>query len=737
MLDEYNALITNGTWVLVPRPANVNVVRSMWLFKHKFHADGSLSRYKARLVANGRSQQQGIDCDETFSPVVKPATIRTVLSLAVSRDWPIHQLDVKNAFLHGHLSETVYMHQPPGFVDPAHPDYVCHLQRSLYGLKQVSRAWFQHFVSYATRVGFQHSKTDFSLFVFHRGSDIAYLLLYVDDIILTSSSLAFLQRIIASLHNEFTIKHLEEILERAHMENCNPCRTPVDTESKLGSDGDPVSDPTLYHILAGTLQYLIFTRPDLSYAVQQVCLYMHDPRDPYFTALKRILCYVRGTLDYGLQLHVSSTTQLSAYTDADWAGCPVTRQSTSGYCVFLGDNLLSWSAKRQVTLSRSSAEVEYRGVANVVDETAWIRNLLCELHTPLFTATLVYCDNVSAVYMSTNSVQHQRTKHIEIDIHFVRDFVASGQVRVLHVPSRFYDFLLAIPMPSEAVLEHVVMLVVFPYHHVSIGSQLPEMWPILPLGILLRPLYEKTNAHGDKRLKPSDYELVRKIKEQVQNLPDLEIPPENAYIILETDGCMEGWGGIVKWKKSKEDPRSSERICAYASGKFLTTQSTIDAEINACINTLEKLKIYYLDKQEVTLRTDCQAIISFYKKTNRNKSSRVRWIKMHMRNEGISSNSSLLSGGSSTVPQCLLEEYEDYLRRIAQDLELSAAKEAVKAMRNLQAIIQCKAQICFVQSTKDNHWSDQREDVRIQNKEARRILIELEALAQRLGCNNI
>ncbi|GKE25638.1 Orf y [Tanacetum coccineum] len=186
------------------------------------------------------------------------------------------------------------------------------------------------------------------------------------------------------------------------------------------------------------------------------------------------------------------------------------------------------------------------------------------------------------------------------------------------------------------------------------------------LGILLRPLYEKTNAHGDKRMKPSDYELVRKIKEQVQNLPDLEIPPENAYIILETDGCMEGWGGVIKWKKSKEDPRSSERICAYASGKFSTTQSTIDAEINACINTLEKLKIYYLDKQEVTLRTDCQAIISFYNKTNSNKSSRVRWIK---RNEGISNSSSLLSRGSPTVPQCLLEEYEDYLRRSHEDFQ--------------------------------------------------------------------
>nr|GEU36261.1 ribonuclease H-like domain-containing protein [Tanacetum cinerariifolium] len=369
MLDEYNALISNGTWVLVPRPANVNV---------------------------------GIDCDETFSLVVKLTTIRTVLSLAVSRDWPIHQLDLNNAFLHGHLSKTVYMYQPPGVVDPNKPGYVCHLQRSF--------------------------KTDSSLFVFHRGSDIAYLLIYVDDIILTTLSSAFLQRIIAFLHSEFAMTDLgslnhffgifaqrsasglflsqskfgEEILERAHMQNCNPCRTPVDTESKLGSDDDPVIDQILYRSLAGALQYLIFTRPDLSNVVQQVCLYMHDYRDPHFTALKRILCYVRGTLDYDLQLHVSSTTQLSAYTDADWAGCPVTRRSTSGYCVFLGDNLLSWSAKRQVTLSRSSAEAEYQGVANVVAQTAWIRNLLCELHTSLFTATLVYCDNVSAVYMSAN-----------------------------------------------------------------------------------------------------------------------------------------------------------------------------------------------------------------------------------------------------------------------------------------------------------------------------------------------
>ncbi|GJV59700.1 ribonuclease H-like domain-containing protein [Tanacetum coccineum] len=410
MRDEYTALIKNKTWTLVPRPPDTNIVRCMWLLRHKYLADGTLSRYKARLVANGSTQLEGVDVDDTFSPVVKPGTIRTVLSLATSRHWLIHQLDVKNAFLHGDLSETVYMYQPPGFWDSIHPDYTCLLQRSLYGLKQNPRAWFQRFASYITWVGFSHSRSSFE---------------------------SLLQQIIISLHHEFAMTDLVEILDRAHMVNCNPSRTPIDTESKLGSDGDLVSDPTLYQSIAGSLQYLTFTRPDNSYVVQQVCLHMHDAREPQFSALKRILWYVRGTLDYGLQLFSSSTTDLVAYSDADWASCPTTRHSTSGYCVFLGNNLLSWSSKRQPTLSHSSAEAEYCGVTNAVAKTCWLRNLLRELHTPLSSTTLVYCDNVSAFYLSCNLVQHQRTKHIEIDIHFVRDLVAAGQVRVLHVPSRY------------------------------------------------------------------------------------------------------------------------------------------------------------------------------------------------------------------------------------------------------------------------------------------------------------
>ncbi|GJZ67991.1 ribonuclease H-like domain-containing protein [Tanacetum coccineum] len=422
MCDEYNTLIKNDTWTLVPRPTDANIV-------------------------------EGIDVDETFSPVVKLGTIQTVLSLDTSRHWPVYQLDVNNAFFHSDLSETVYVHQPLRLWDFAHPNYVCLLQRSLYGLKQ--------------------------------GTDTAYLLLYVDDIVLTTSSETLLQQIIAFLHQEFSMtylgslnyflgisvtrdssgiflsqrKYAVKILERAHMANCNPNQIPVDTESKLGDDGDSVSDPIFYRSLAGSLQYLTFTRLDISYAVQQICLYMYDPRGPHFSAFKQILRYVRGTLDHGLQLFSSSTIFLVAYSDADWAGCPTTRRSISGYCVFLGNSLLSWSSKRQPTFSRSSAEAEYRGVANAVAEMCWLRNLLRELHTNLSSATLVYCDNVSVVYLSTNPVQHQHTKHLEIYIHFVRDLVAVGQVRVLHVPSRYkYADILTKGLPSALFEEFRISL---------------------------------------------------------------------------------------------------------------------------------------------------------------------------------------------------------------------------------------------------------------------------------------
>nr|XP_020168146.1 uncharacterized mitochondrial protein AtMg00810-like [Aegilops tauschii subsp. strangulata] len=371
-------------------------------------------------------------------------------------------MDVSNAFLHGHLEEQVFCQQPTGFVDPACPDDVCLLSRSLYGLKQAPRAWYQRIAAFLHQLGFRSTRSDASLFVYHQGTDTAYLLLYVDDIILTACTSKLLRRLTDRLRAKFAIKDLgplhyflgvevvrrpngfflhqrkyaHELLDRAGMLNCKPAATPVDMKAKLSAtDGTPASDAAFYRSIVGALQYLTLTRPELQYVVQQVCLHMHAPRDVHWTAVKRILHYIRGAMDLGLTLRASTATDLVAYTDADWDGCPDTRRSTSGYCIFLGPSLVSWSSKRQPTVSRSSAEAEYRAVANVVAECSWLRQLLHELLCPVDKATVVYCDNVFAVYLSAHPVHHRRTKHIELDIHFVRDQVALGHVRVLHVPT--------------------------------------------------------------------------------------------------------------------------------------------------------------------------------------------------------------------------------------------------------------------------------------------------------------
>lgn len=250
-------------------------------------------------------------------------------------------------------------------------------------------------------------------------------------------------------------QYILEILERAGMTDCKSCATPIATSPKISSiDGAPVADLTHYMGVVGALQYLTFTQPDIAYAVQQICLHMHDPREPHYALVKRVLRYLRDTLDYGLRLRHTDISSLIAYSDADWVGCPDTPRSTFGYGVFLGDNLVSWSPKRQPTVAHSSAEAEYHAVANAVAETTWLCQLLHELHIPLQRATLVYCDNLSAVYLSTNRVQHQCTKHIEIDLHFVREHVAAGAVRVLHVPTSLqYTDIITKGLPSTVFSE--------------------------------------------------------------------------------------------------------------------------------------------------------------------------------------------------------------------------------------------------------------------------------------------
>ena len=296
----------------------------------------------------------------------------------------------------------------------------------------------------------------------HGDTGSAFLLLYVDDIVLTASTPALLRQLQQRMFAEFSMKDLgalhyflgicvmrtadgfflsqrkyaDELLDRANMMTCKPASTPIDTRSKLSAAaGAPVQDASEYRSLVGALQYITLTRPDMAYAVQQACLYMHDPRTHHLALVKRILRYLSGMTTHGQHLRRSPELTLVAYSDADWAGCPDTRRSTSGFVVYLGDALVSWSSKRQPTVSRSSVEAEYRAVANVVAECCWLRQLLGELRVPLPAATVTYCYNISSVYMAANPVHHRRTKHIQLDIHFVREKVALGQLRVLHVPT--------------------------------------------------------------------------------------------------------------------------------------------------------------------------------------------------------------------------------------------------------------------------------------------------------------
>jgi len=208
MQAEFDALQANQTWELVPRPAGAHVVSGKWIFRVKYNDDGSLDRYKARWVVRGFTQRAGVDYDETYCPVVKSATIRVVLTLAASRGWPVHQLDVNNAFLHGVLDETIYARQPAGFVDKSCSNKVCKLNKSLYKLKQAPRAWYTRFAGFLGELGFRPTRSDSSLFVLRRGDECAYILLYVDDIVLTASSSTLLQRVINNINAEFKLKDM-------------------------------------------------------------------------------------------------------------------------------------------------------------------------------------------------------------------------------------------------------------------------------------------------------------------------------------------------------------------------------------------------------------------------------------------------------------------------------------------------------------------------------------------------
>lgn len=455
MEEEILALKQNQTWNLVPKPEAVKPISCKWVYKLKIRPDGTIERYKARLVVRGFAQEYGIDYDETFSPVAKITTVRVLLALAASKSWKLWQMDVKNAFLHGELDRDIYIDQPQGFVNHEKPEYVCKLKKALYGLKQAPRAWYGKIAEFLVQSGYHVAPADSSLFVKSQEGKLSIVLVYVDDLIITGDDKDEIQRTRKNLSVRFQMKELGElkhflgleverteagiflgqqkyakdIIQKYGLAECKPISTPMEPNLKLCAyNGKDLKDTKMYRQIVGSLIYLTISRPDIAFAVGVVSRFMQKPRKTHLEAVKRILRYVKGTIDWGLFYKNGVQSKVSGYCDADYAGDHDTRRSTTGYVFNLGSGAISWCSKRQPTVSLSTTEAEYRAGAMAAQECAWLTQLMKDLNQPTEDGVPLHCDNISAVRLAENPVFHARTKHVEVHYHFLREKVLKGDI---------------------------------------------------------------------------------------------------------------------------------------------------------------------------------------------------------------------------------------------------------------------------------------------------------------------
>ncbi|KAJ4723417.1 Retrovirus-related Pol polyprotein from transposon TNT 1-94 [Melia azedarach] len=422
MEEEILALKQNETWDLVPKPQEI----------------------------------KPISCN----PVAKITTVRVLIALAESKSWKLWQMDVKNAFLHGELDREIYMEQPKGFECKERSHYVCKLKKALYGLKQAPRAWYGKIAEFLVQSGYSVSSADSSLFVKKQDGRLAIVLVYVDDLIISGDNEGEIRQTRRNLSVRFQMKELGELkhflglevertdeglflcqqkymkdlLKKFGMLECKPVLTPIEANSNLcAEEGKDLEDTTMYRRLVGSLIYLTLTRPDIAYAVGITSRYMEKPRKPHLEAVRRILRYVKGTIDLGLLYKKNQENKIVGYCDADYAGCRDTRRSTTGYVFNFGSTAVSWSSKRQPTVSLSTTEAEYRASAMAAQESTWLMQLMKDLHQPIGKVVELFCDNQSAIRLAENPVFHARTKHVEVHYHFVREKVLKGEIKMKYI----------------------------------------------------------------------------------------------------------------------------------------------------------------------------------------------------------------------------------------------------------------------------------------------------------------
>ena len=474
--SEYDSLLQNETWDLVPLPSGRKPIGSRWVFKVKYGANGKVERFKARLVAKGYAQRPGIDYEETFSPVVRYQSIRTLLAFDVQNDMLLHQMDVVTAFLNGTLEEDIYMEQPDGYVEQGKEDLVCKLRKSLYGLKQSPRCWNKAFTEFMKSIGFNQGTADPCIYV----RDTCIVAVYVDDLIIATKTLEEMQEVKQLLSSQFQMKdmgklhyclgitieqdkaeksirlhqkqYLLKMLKKFKLEDAKPVSTPADPNVKICKD-DGVSkavDSTTYQSMVGSVLYAsIATRPDISQAVAVVSRYSSNPSEAHLTAVKRVLRYLKGTLDITLKYRKSDKDKVLGFSDADYAGDVDDRHSTTGNLFLMSGGPISWLSKKQPIVTLSTAEAEYVALSTATTEAVWIRKLLLDFGVSQSQATTIMEDNQGAICLARNPVTHSRSKHIDIRYHYIREALNDGIIKLQYCPT--HDMLadtLTKPLPK-------------------------------------------------------------------------------------------------------------------------------------------------------------------------------------------------------------------------------------------------------------------------------------------------
>ena len=486
MRNEMKSLMENKTWKLVQIPeTNHKVIQGRWVFRTKTDMNGKITKYKSRWVVRGFQQEEGLEFTDTFASVVKPMSYKILFSIAASMNLDIEQMDVKTAFLNSPIDEEVYVEQPHGFevaslaeeqtlkkellnknfsslnTTPTFPKetkssvkLVCKLDKALYGLKQAPRAWYETLSAFMQKSNLGPLKSDYA--VFANESRSLLVAVYVDDILIFGKNKVEIQNLKVLLHNRFDMtdmgsahmylgmqisrnrtsntitldqrKYVQIVLDRFNMSNCNPVSTPMETGLKLGKRIDNATpyEKHEYQKIIGCLEYAAMaTRPDITFAVHKLAQFSSNPDSSHFKAAKRILRYLKGSIGFCLVFkgHETTNFNLVGYSDADWAGNTSDRKSIGGYCFYLNGCLISHMSKKQKTIALSTAESETHAAVQATKEAIWLRNILLELNLKQIHPTTIFCDNQAAIALSRNPEFHSRSKHVDIQYHFLRQHV--------------------------------------------------------------------------------------------------------------------------------------------------------------------------------------------------------------------------------------------------------------------------------------------------------------------------